>query len=173
MIKVSWEKPDVEDLKRTKIPRAVALGMKKGAEAFVAEELPKRFTPRAYAKYGWESSSKLYMKRKAKKKGHQKELVYSGRLQKGVTSGTRVVSQVRQVKASVRIPIQLGNAQTTFYGNLRRKAHGRSAQSPRVKLQRTIGADLETVSTVAAEETQALLATPAYRYKKTPKRRVR
>lgn len=177
MITIKWEQPDLADLKNNAIPKATTAGLVAGAEAFLQKNMPKRFTPRAYAKYGWPPVSKKYAISKASKKGHQKDNVWSGRFQKAATTESKVRGGQRVVRAIVSIPVQLGGHDDdpkSRSWSLRRKAHGygkgTNAQSARVRIQRTIPEDVALVASVAGPHAQHLLATdPRFRLKRKRK----
>lgn len=190
MITIRMEAPDFDDLNKN-VKVAVREGLVAGAIAFKEQLLPKRFTARAHAKYGWPAVTKKYAIEKASKKGHQKDNVWSGRFEKAVRTSSKVNGRSARKgggknytqagfdsgasgtvqRARVSIPIVLGGRATEYAANIRRKKHGygkgANAQSARVKIQRTIPEDVALVASVAGPHTQQLLATdPRFRLKR-------
>jgi hypothetical protein len=66
--------------------------------------LPDHFRRGAASKYGYQKRTADYMKRKARRKGHQAPLVFSGDLKRTVTRTAHVGGTSKQVKVSMPAP---------------------------------------------------------------------
>lgn len=71
-----------------------------------ANILPKKFTSAGGQEYRYRSRSVKYLAEKQREKGHQHPLVFTGRLQRQVTSGAQVVVK-RNKRGQPRVTVKL------------------------------------------------------------------
>ena len=148
---------DFEDLKSNAVPRAIAAGMKLAGERFIKIRLPDRFKAGARGRYGWGPRTRLYSLRKAKKKGHQTDMVWTGRMRDDVLnkSAAKVSRRSLRLRIIVAVP---------SYADIRFK---RSGISIRREIATTIQADAFFFNDAATAETVRLLTEdPSYRVKR-------
>ena len=69
--------------------------------------LPRHFQTGAVAQYNYQKRSRDYMRRKARRKGHQMPLVYGGDLKRQVTRSARIMGSRRRAVASMSGPSYL------------------------------------------------------------------
>jgi len=93
-------------------PRAIAAQLKRDTRAELSVIgrqwhrgiLPRHFDTAAGARYGYKPRKRRYQIRKAKSKGHQKPLVWSGRLQKDIRSFASVTGTAKAVSVRMKGP---------------------------------------------------------------------
>lgn len=66
--------------------------------------LPRHFETSAVAKYGYQKRTKKYQIRKARQKGHQRPLEFSGQLKEAVLRRARIISTSKRVKVHLKGP---------------------------------------------------------------------
>ncbi len=164
MITCALEGIDTEWLKRNAIPSAVTDALVKAGEEYIAKQLPLRFRVGAAARFGFPIRKRGYMIYKAKKKGHQQDLVFSGNLRRIATSGATVKGRRRAVKATVSIPVPA-------YATIRKK--NMDGVTLKQQLQKLVSEDYRLIAKTAGEEAQRLLReSPKYRYKRLPRKKI-
>lgn len=175
MINVSIEGLDFEKLKSNAVPAAVTDSLVAAGEKFIKTQLPKRFVAGAARKYGWPARTKKYMLRKAKKKGHQNDLVWSGRLRQTALSGSTVKGSRRFVRATVKIPTPaMANPEAANQKDphqIRRR--GPRPMSPLQQLRKVIAEDYTFIAKLAGSDTvRRLTSDPKYMLKRKPKKKI-
>lgn len=136
MFTVEFDGPDFDDLKKNGLQRIIGDAMLATLERWARFEIKRRFTPRAAARYGWKARNRQYMIRKAKTKGHQDDMVFSGELKRMALAGLKSSISRRTLIVRVRFPVP-------DYAAIRRKSTG--------------GVTLrQELMMMSAEETQAI-----------------
>lgn len=165
MITCALEGVDTEWLKKNAIPGAVTDGLVKAAHQYLGLQLPKRFTVGAARRFGFPVRKKGYMIYKAKRKGHQRDLVFSGNLERMARGGSSVRGRRRVVRASITIPVP-------DYAVIRKR--NMDGVTLKQQLQRLVAEDYKLVAQAAMDEAQrALREDPKYRYKRLPRKVIR
>lgn len=162
MIEVTIESLDWNDYKQNALPRAMTDSLTDSGQKWIRQELPRRFAVGAARRYGWPPRTKGYMLRKAKQKGHQRDMEYTGTLKRTALGGATARGQVRSVRVRILIP-------TTFARNHR----GQTGMSLRDQMHRTNRDDLALmVDSSRVELNRRLAEDPKYRIKNKRKRKL-
>lgn len=105
MIGVTIETPDFNDYKANVMPRAITDALVASGQKWIKQELPRRFAVGAARRYGWPPRTRAYMLRKAKQKGHQRDMEFHGTLKRTALGGAIASAMRRTVSVKIMVPV--------------------------------------------------------------------
>lgn len=162
MIGVTIETPDFNDYKANVMPRAITDALVASGQKWIKQELPRRFAVGAARRYGWPPRTRAYMLRKAKQKGHQRDMEFTGTLRRTALAGAVARGQIRAVRVRILIP-------TTFARNPK----GQSGMTLRQQMHRTNTDDAKMMLDESGRDLVRRLAEdPKYRIKRKRARKL-
>lgn len=170
MIKMAvvYDLPDLTDFKNNALNRATTRALVDAAKVFSRDRLPQRFKEGAARRFGWPQRAVKYMRRKLRKWGHQRDMVWSGDMRDSVLNHHTIRGTQRSVRAIITLPIP-GKSDLPDYASTRRKnlvtPKGKGGMSYRRQLQVTLPKEEAEVAAFAINRVRKLLAGPEYRIK--------
>lgn len=105
LIKITFKGAPTERGMRSKANAATRLCMLELGLFWKSNLLKKHFTPAGAREYQYQNRTKGYMIRKAKKRGNQNPLMWTGKSLAGALANNNITATATATRARVRVPI--------------------------------------------------------------------